>query len=509
MSIFDLYKPFRNKVAQLAYDDSFYVIWAYSQFLQIDGFQIPRDIEVHKRFYDLYPHQKWVSEWELELIAKEIAINGNSVSDRGRNLRDWNTLSDIVNKLKDLENSIYGYYEFENKILIELIRIAHRQFVWQGNPPNSTTTTRYFMIFDNHETDSICQKRLGLTVKDIYLCGMGFMGVFMSHPAINIPFSSEIKQVSPEKLDAFLSFTCRTIQQLKRTLKSEQKFDDRFAYAYNSLRAFPLIRMRFRGKLAITCPLPTLLFWRITGGLYYELLNEPRFSQIFGASFQKYVGRVIERASTDDSLSLLAEVEYGRKKARKKSVDWIIFEDDCAIFLECKSKRLSWTAKSSLRDLDALEDDIETMADAVVQIYKTITDYLDDQYSHFSTVPTRTIYPVIVTLENWHMFGPVMLKMLQDSVIEKLSAAEVEEDIIRQMPYSIWSIDDLEAGIPVINKTGIKDFMDGKINDHEMTRWEWIPYIENRFPDLIPTRLLFEDEYDKIFSEVLAHGPNI
>ena len=51
--------------------------------------------------------------------------------------------------------------------------------------------------------------------------------------------------------------------------------------------------------------------------------------------------------------------------------------------------------------------------------------------------------------------------------------------------------------------------MDGKMSDNEMTRWEWISYIEYRFPNLIPSKLLFEDEYDKIFSEVLADGPNI
>ena len=34
MSIFDLYKPFRNKVTPLAVDDSLRVIWAYAQYLR-------------------------------------------------------------------------------------------------------------------------------------------------------------------------------------------------------------------------------------------------------------------------------------------------------------------------------------------------------------------------------------------------------------------------------------------------------------------------------------------
>ena len=178
MGVFELYKPFRNKVAVLSYDDALYVIWAYSQYLQIDKFQFPSDIEVSKDFIKLQPPQKWIAEWELELLAKEVILNGGTVSARGRTLCSWSTLSETVNKLKSLEQEIYGLYEPSNNIMIELIRIAQRQFIWQGNPPNSITTIRYFKIFNQRTINEICLDRLGLTVKDIYLCGIALMGVY-------------------------------------------------------------------------------------------------------------------------------------------------------------------------------------------------------------------------------------------------------------------------------------------------------------------------------------------
>jgi hypothetical protein len=41
-----LYKNVQAFAGQLAYRDSFYVVWAYSQYLQLAEFEIPNDIEV-------------------------------------------------------------------------------------------------------------------------------------------------------------------------------------------------------------------------------------------------------------------------------------------------------------------------------------------------------------------------------------------------------------------------------------------------------------------------------
>jgi hypothetical protein len=46
MDVFAKYKPFRNKISLLAREDALRVIWAYCQYLQIDDFTIPNDIEM-------------------------------------------------------------------------------------------------------------------------------------------------------------------------------------------------------------------------------------------------------------------------------------------------------------------------------------------------------------------------------------------------------------------------------------------------------------------------------
>jgi hypothetical protein len=504
MDVFQAYKPIRNKIASLAIDDSLAVIWAYCQFLQIDGFKFPAEIEVERKFLSLDVPQQWISEWTLELLAKEVILNGNYVSSKDRTLRTWNTLSEFINLLMRFENSIYGHFGSDQKILLELARIAHRQFIWQGNPPNAASIIRYFKIFNRPAIDEICSEQLGLNIWETFMCGVACMGFFLDRPAMNVPFKSEIKALAPETIERFLSFCCKDLSELKPLLKSEQSYDENFAYAYNSLRAYPLVRTVYRGQDAIICPLPTLLYWRFTAGLYYQLIGDDRFPNEFGSSFQSYVGEVIKSACTSSNLRSLPEEEYSVGKLKKRSTDWIVADEKSALFLECKAKRLSWGAKAFLNNLQPLDADIENMASAVVQVYRTIIDYKKGYYRHLPPTDERRIYPAVVTLENWRFFGPIMLGKLNDAVVDKLIASELPPELLQQMPYSVWAIEELEVGLQIMNSVSISDFIGGKLDSQEMRSWDWHAYMTKAFPKHFPAKRLFDAEYDEMFAKVYA-----
>lgn len=501
MDVFQQYKPIRNKIALLSVEDALGVIWAYCQYLQIDHFQFPAEIEVSNSYLQLDIPQQWISEWELELLAKEVIINGSAVAAKGRTLRAWKTLSELVNSFKDLENRIYGQFGSPQGVLVELIRIAHRQFIWQSNRPNSASIVRYFKVFNRPTIDEICRERIGLNVWETYMCGVACMGSFMHHPALRIPFKSEINSLSVELFERFFAFSSKSIGELKSQLKGEQQYNANFAYAYNSLRAFPLIKMSYQGGDALVCPLITLLYWRFTGGLYYELVGVPEFANEFGEGFQKYVGDVIERACPN-AMEHFSEQEYAIGKAKKRSVDWIIADENAALFLECKAKRVSWGAKVSLTDLGPLESDIDSMAIAVVQVYKTLSDYLDNAYPYFPVKEGRKIFPAVVTLENWRMFGPVMMNKLAEAVASKFNDAELSPDFVERMPYSIWAIEELEVGLQIMHANGIAEFMEGKLTSEEMRQWDWHGYMINRYRQSFPAKKLFEKEYYEMFSDL-------
>jgi hypothetical protein len=501
--VYQAYKPLRNKVGLLSVGDSLAVVWAYCQYLQIDDFQFPKDIEVAPDYFKLDVPQTWIAEWELEVLAKELILNGNAVASKGRTLKKWKTLSEFVNALKSLESDIYGACGSPKDVLVELVRVAHRQFIWQGNPPNAASIIRYFKIFNRPAIHRICEDQIGLNVWEIYMCGVASMGLLLGHPAIAIPFQTDIKALPIDKFERFFAFTSKPIAALKTQLKGEQQYNENFAYAYNSLRAYPLVRMQYQGSEALVCPLMTLLYWKFTGGLYYDLVGVPEFGNEFGEGFQSYVGEVIERACPDPMIRL-DEEEYVIGKARKRSVDWIVADEKAALFVECKSKRLSWGAKASLIDLQPLETDIDNMAAPIVQVYKTIADYQANAYPHFSMTEDRKVFPTVVTLENWRMFGPVMMDKLGEAVTQRLSDESLRPELLQEMPYSVWGIEELEVGLQIMHSNGIIAFMEGKLNDPDKRRWDWHGYMTDQYRTLFPAKRLFDKEYDEMFADLFA-----
>jgi hypothetical protein len=502
MDVFTHYKPIRNKVAQLAVDDSLGVLWAYCQLLQISNFQPPEEIEIAPVYLNARPRQSYMAEWDIELLAKEVVINGGLVARKGRTLRTWKMLADTVNAFKKLEQDIYADFGNQANVLIELIRVIHRQLIWQTNPPNSRSIIRYYKIYNRPRIDTICSEKFGLNVWQIYMCGVACMGFYLDKPALVASFTSQVKGLPPDVIDRFLSFASLPLATLREVLKDEQQHNERFAYAFNSLRAYPLIRMNYQGQDCVVCPMMTLLFWKFSSGLYYELIDDPRFANEFGEAFQAYIGSVIEKACP--KFQCFPEAEYNVGKQTKRTVDWIVADADAVLFLECKARRLSLQSKTTLTDLSYLEQDIENLAAAVVQVYKTLNDCLTGGYPHYPHQEDDKIYPAVVTLENWRLMGSVMFEQLERSVTAQMDKAGLSKDLLKQFPYSVWAIDELEVGLQIMQSVGIKSFMDGKLGSTSMGFWDWHGYMSKTYASMYPFKALFDDAYDAMFADLYS-----
>lgn len=504
MSLYESYKPLRNRCRELKLDDSLYVLWAYSQYLQIRDFEMPNDIEVIGEFTRADFPQKFISEWALESLVREVILHAGRIAERNRSLKKWDHFAQIANLLRELESEISGKFVNQDNILIELNRIGNRQFVWQNNPPNSQSMMRYFRIFSEPELDRLIFEKTGLSMKDIAHIGMGFMGVYMKQPAVKYPIEVQFGRMTSEKVHSFLNFTCQSLNKIKISIRNTHTVDDGYAYSYNSLREYPLVRMIYRGDEVIFCPLPTLLFWRITGGLYYEICGMPNFSGPFGRSFEAYVCDVLRATIQKENFSILGEQQYGSRKNRKHTVDWILTDaEEAALFIECKTKRLSWRSRVALTNMTAVETDLEYLANAVTQLYKTISDYKKGYYPNLTYLKERRIYPLVVTLENWHLCGPATNPKLNEIIEKKFDEIELERRILEESPYSICSVDELEVLLQHIDKVGIHAYMDPKVFDREKRDWAFAAHSTNfaRENGLV-TKRLFDRAYEELFDEV-------
>jgi hypothetical protein len=499
-----IYTSVQKLAEHLAYQDSFYVVWAYSLYLQNIDFKIPDDIEVAPQFLQASPPQTLLAEWTLEQIVREVIQHGDECNREGRRLRQWRTLAEIANALRDLEGEIYRHLVGAKKIHLEMMRISHRQFVWQQQYLNWRWMVRYHKLFNTPPLNEMSLRATGLTIRQIHLIGMGYLAIFLEKPFAAKKIKVEVPGLTDRHIELFLQFASLGLAQLRNRVRAEHTLDEGFAYQYSSLREFPLIHIPETGAEEIACPIPTLLFWRITTGLYYALKDEEGFSEAIGHSFQDYVGQVLNHRISNGAMQVLCETEYQIGKNRKDTVDWIIQQgDENAIFVECKSKRLTWASKAKLTDPTSLKQDIQKLAGAVVQVYRTINDYRDGWYPQLPFCAKRRIYPLIVTLEDWYFFGHELPVRLENAVKETFARAKLPVDWLEEMPYSIMSVDEFETAAGVINTTDIRAFISGKVKDPKFHYWGYAAYCNDRHPDAVRNLLpLFDDEYNTMFADL-------
>lgn len=495
-SVFAEYTPLRNHIRQTNIIASLRAIHAHVQLQHFSQplpnyiINAPLGYGNSKGLYDFLNYH--IFPWELEIIAKESILHGSIVNGR-RSLEDWNYLAKVVNQLKSIEGKIAKIYSNKSNALIELYRVAHRQFGWQIRP-DLEYIARYWEIYSSPKLKKVIYDSFHLTVEEIYLLGFTFIGVYQDKIALYYPPDIQLKHLTNEHADKFLAHYSLPLNELKALIKEKQEMNEKFVYAYNPLKAYPLIRTGYTGRDSIICPIPTLLYRRITEGLYYEIVNTPGFDEAYGEAFQNFIGKLLHRGNT--KAIIYPEETYGHPE--KRTTDWILDDSTALLFVECKGKRITNNAKISLLDNSELERQLDIMAGYVVQLYKTIIEYQRGLYPNIRYDPTKQVYPVVVTLEEWYIFGSRILEYLDQKVIEKLTAENISLSILESNPYLICSPESLDLLVQVGKYKGIKCILKAKSGNPEMRTWQLDVYIRNKYHDLSASiKDLFKDDFNK------------
>ena len=479
---FSLYRPLRNYLRKQKLNESLLAIHSHVQFQQF-RVSLPSYITGDPpgyrsiiNFKDLLNFHLF--PWELSLLCKEVLLNSEKYGFT-HSLLEWHYLAGAVNKLKYLENGLAKLYSSKENVLLELFRISHRQFRWQ-RLPTMNTPARYWKIYSYKNLHALIEKCIGLTVEEIIKIGMSLLGVYQEKVALFYPPKSNYPELIKKNSISFWGIFCIDHEKLKILLAKEQQFNEKFAYTYSSLVAYPLIRKDWDERDAIICPIPRLLFERITDGIYYEICRAEGFDHSFGEAFQTYIGDAIKILYKKGKI--YQESKYGKNN---RTTDWIMEDNTAILFIECKTKRLTIGAKTELLNLDELESELDKIADAIVQTYKSIENYKNRLYPQIKFDPAKHLYPIIVTLEDWFLYGDPIIKKLDELVAIKLKSAGLNEDLMKSTPYCVMSAETFESFIFIANKNDIKSILEEKLFDQDKKYWEIENYLRHKFPEEI------------------------
>jgi len=491
----EAYRLLRRKISELSFEESFKAAWVFSQYRQVRNFTLPNDVEIHASFLENPLGQPY--PWQLETIIQEVILHAGEVSRRNRSLCKWETLADVVNSLRAVEEKLHERVA-PDAITHELFRIGHQQFAWQRRSMKRFVGRNY-QIYSHPKIDDICKELTGLAVAKIYIIGAVLWQLYVDNSFLRLPLTSSSEVVSQNELDTFLNLYSEEVYYSRQRIRSERpRIDETFTYDHRYIREIPLIRIRKAGVDFLACPLPTLLLWRFTSGLYYDLLDNPDFFNAFGCAFQEYIGRALARALEGTGISWLPEESYGTKKQPKNTVDWMLVDGDAAAFIECKAKRLTLKAKTTILSKEALSADIATLASYVVQVYKTFLHYKEGLYPSLPYNPERAVFPVIVTPEDWYPLGEAFWTMLNDEIRSQVAAEGLDGNIVDEFPITLASTEELEGAAQIIAAVGLRKFF-SEYHSPKYAGWMLDRFMADAFSDQYKAvKDLFPETFDEL-----------
>jgi hypothetical protein len=497
-NIYAAYKPFRNHLYKVEVVDSLYAIWAYMRNIEHQK-PFPPDVGYYSEFLklDLIQKIRILAPWDLEIMARDVIAHSYLNLPCQRTLRDWNYFGGAINKLKQVEGAISIEYINPQNIMKELAyRLSHRQFGWQVYRANTINLARYFRIFNNPKVSKIIEAETGLSTQKIFGIGIALWNHFTEKFKSSY-INFDLPEIQNADVKVFEEIFCIELSELKPIVKSEIRVNEKFNYAFHSLKRFPLLRNSQVNTTEIMCPLPGNIFKQITSGIYYLVKWTGPAGNALGAAYQQYIGDVLYASKLTPDHTIIPEERFG--KSGKDTVDWVVTDQNSALFVECKTKRLTFSSKEELLEDESTEKDLEQIAKAVVQSYKTIQDYRSDLYPVLPFKEDRLVYPIVVTMEDWFLMGE-SLRKVHEKVLDLLKAESLPLEWLETMPFSVCSTQEFEWLSQLLNHVPIKDLIETKQKDKEMKEWTYSSYLSKKYKEHSDK---LEELFPNIFHEIL------
>lgn len=447
-----------------------YLSWAYSRYFNSEN-ELPDVIE--KLFTDDYRNDKGlkrvlgIPEHELEYLIKTTIIQFRGFNAQSEMI-DVFKKTDQVKILQVMRKEINETYENQLKakglFKYEFNRLFHRQLPSQDHLSLVKFYRTYF-IYSQNEISLVFKNIFGYNVKDILKTGLYLYFNFLEVFKLNSYFTNS--DLESAEVKNFLSFFAIPFNELKRKLEYNEHSGLNNYYTYNPMIERPIIKLRDE----YYCPLHGMLINAMTSGLYYRLVKSENFSQQIGFNFEKYIGHLLKINLSQTKFTVIPEIKYN--KNQNKSSDWILVNTNNIAFIECKVKRMTYESKSNIINLTYIENDINTISDAVVQIYKCINDYQLNKINGLEYDNSLSIVPIVVTLEEWFTSAnPYLDGEIKSNVVEKLKLKNLDTSYAEKHPYIIMSANTLENDVMYINELGLNDYVSfyfsneiGKIKD--------------------------------------------
>ena len=441
-----------RRILSQAVDENFFaLIWA------LDALQTGRE-DLAARILLRFPREAAASEigsryaihrWELEALVGQLLVTEKAPIREGRNrqinCRVFATAQLVANQLRNLEEAEAAIFLDRGDVLLEMHRIAQRQFGWQRGYGNVNRIYRYARIYGQGECDRYFQEQYGLSINDFSL--VGFAVYASLHRNLWLAGQSyRIDQLGVKRatFETALGRLSKPIRQARITAASMANVHGRglpIAYQPSFLRRFPIVSFGDNNE-RLYAPIPDLILFRITSGLYYDLAPEKtslirEANERFEAYVEEFMSAMMPQCDVGGSYG------YGTKKHGFDSPDVIVrLEDQISLVIECKATKLTFEAQYAEDPKSAAETAYGQIAKGVFQLWRYFSHARRGIAGIGDVSPN--VHGIVLTLDTWLMMAP----KLQEQVIASATkmAADKDLEILAEdrRPIVFCAVEDLE-----------------------------------------------------------------
>lgn len=398
-------------------------------------------------------------KWFLETLIAELLTTPKMPEKPGREFRldcmNYNAFAMVYSFLHELEGAEYGVRGTSDNIFMEMHRIGQRQFPWQRGYVTPEIIYRYHFIYGQGTCAAYFEQIYGITLNEFSMLSVALYLEFGLHSWAVKPRNGDLN-VTPEVVDAALNMLTISLPDARKMalkLRSEAlskgKGVLRTAYQPSVLRHFPIIFSKAVGRGSYCAPLPDLIMYRATAGLYFYLRSGPQalFDEANGR-FELYAQRLI--AAHCLRFKVLPNVEYRLNKSPAFTPDLLLKDDGkiVAVF-ECKATKLTFDAQFSDDPVIQAKGAYDQISKGIFQLWKFFSHARRGLIGGITVSPSAR--GVVLTLEPWlQMSSELQARAIK--MATALAAVDVEMIESDMRPVSFCTIHDLEEVLTISNE---------------------------------------------------------
>lgn len=408
-----------------------------------------------------------------------------------------------IHLLKKMDEVYYkANKEQYDDIIVWLKSFMFSQFKMQHIDLFYERLYKYLYIYSGEKLSKHVQEVIGVPIdryiKIVTLLYFVFSQKFVyEHEGFTKKMVGDGTSFSEKEFNLVHSRLIATISEIKANIQID--FSNRLFLFHND--AIHVRKPIIRDGNTIYCPIPTYILNSGIDGLQYILKlkspeNKPLNDEV-ATRFEEYIGIQLEYyANKNIPFHYIKEFEYN--KNQNKTSDWIVYDDACVVFVDCKLKKLTIDGISATtldkdlfmknlsscsfknrRSVEELKDlQASALAKDLVELGidqgKILCCYVDWKNGKIPNLPNYSeeyhFKAIVLTLEETLCI--LKLKELIDEVafryVEKKKGVS-----LKNMSTSIISSATFDKSIPIISKQGIyrhvfEDNFDYKDDNNEI-----------------------------------------